>query len=105
MIQTFNSWAGPGGYIQWDEVDTIGALVKSVPGTSGRHLDQLFSQVRGHDTWVIMEAYPKPTSALLTVQYRWKYQLTHILDESGYAESELFIYEYPLGMASFWSDL
>ncbi|KAM0815688.1 putative Methyltransferase domain-containing protein [Seiridium cardinale] len=75
----------PGGYLQWDEVDTIGCSIKTVPGVSARNLDQLFSQVRGHDTW--------------------KYQLTNVLDENGYTESQLYTYEYPLGMASFWSDL
>lgn len=40
----------PGGYLQWDEVDTIGCSIKTVPGTSASNLDALFSQLKGHDT-------------------------------------------------------
>jgi hypothetical protein len=40
---------GPGGYLQWDEVDTIGCSIKTVPGISAPSLDALFSQLKGHD--------------------------------------------------------
>ncbi|KAJ5720084.1 hypothetical protein N7493_006962 [Penicillium malachiteum] len=75
----------PGGYLQWDEVDTIGCAIKTVPGVSAHNLDELFSQLRGHDTW--------------------KYELTQIMDENGYTGSTLYTYEYGLGMARFWSDV
>ncbi|KAJ5731680.1 uncharacterized protein N7483_006188 [Penicillium malachiteum] len=76
---------GPGGYLQWDEVDTIGCSIKTVPGISARNLDTLFSQLKGHDTW--------------------KYELTQIMDENGYTGSTLYTYEYGLGMARFWNDV
>ncbi|PYH88848.1 hypothetical protein BO71DRAFT_488437 [Aspergillus ellipticus CBS 707.79] len=75
----------PGGYLQWDEVDTIGCSIKTVPGTSAENLDTLFSQLKGRDTW--------------------KYELTRIMDENGYTGSTLYTYEYGLGTARFWSDL
>ncbi|KAI9035643.1 uncharacterized protein KD926_003154 [Aspergillus affinis] len=75
----------PGGYLQWDEVDTIGCSIKTVPGISASNLDALFSQLKGHDTW--------------------KYELTRTMDENGYTDSTLYTYEYGLGMARFWSDL
>ncbi|KAJ5622635.1 hypothetical protein N7528_005867 [Penicillium herquei] len=74
-----------GGYLQWDEVDTIGCSIKTVPGISASNLDTLFSQLKGHDTW--------------------KYELTQIMDENGYTGSTLYTYEYGLGMARFWSDV
>lgn len=40
----------PGGYLQWDEVDTINCSIKTVPGVSAPNLDKLFSQLRGRDT-------------------------------------------------------
>ncbi|KAI3008907.1 hypothetical protein CBS147346_2342 [Aspergillus niger] len=76
---------GPGGYLQWDEVDTIGCSIKSVPGTSASNLDALFSQLKGYDTW--------------------KYDLTQIMDENGFTGSMLYTYEYGLGNARFWSDV
>ncbi|RDH31100.1 hypothetical protein BDQ94DRAFT_172541 [Aspergillus welwitschiae] len=75
----------PGGYLQWDEVDTIGCSIKSVPGTSASNLDALFSQLKGYDTW--------------------KYGLTQIMDENGFTGSMLYTYEYGLGNARFWSDV
>ncbi|KAH6649101.1 hypothetical protein BKA67DRAFT_522691 [Truncatella angustata] len=75
----------PGGHLQWDEVDTIGASIKTVPGVSASNLDTLFSQLRGCDTW--------------------KYELKQIMNHSGYTGSELYIYEYPLGMARYWNDV
>jgi hypothetical protein len=35
----------------------------------------------------------------------WKYHLTQIMDENGYNGSELYTYEYGLGMARFWNDV
>ncbi|KAJ5287689.1 hypothetical protein N7478_003375 [Penicillium angulare] len=75
----------PGGYLQWDEVDTIGCSIKTVPGNSADNLDTLFSQLKGRDTW--------------------KYELKRIMDESGYTGSVLYTYEYGLGMARFWNDV
>ncbi|KAH9908174.1 hypothetical protein F4778DRAFT_798173 [Xylariomycetidae sp. FL2044] len=75
----------PGGSLQWDEVDTIGCTIKTVPNVSADNLDALFSQLKGRDTW--------------------KYQLTRIMDEHGYAGSTLYTYEYGLGIARFWSDV
>lgn len=40
----------PGGYLQWEEVDTIGCSIKTVPGVSASNLDTLFSQLKGCDT-------------------------------------------------------
>jgi hypothetical protein len=40
----------PGGYLQWDEVDTIGCSIQTVPGVSAENLEKLFSQLRGRDT-------------------------------------------------------
>ncbi|KAK8078439.1 hypothetical protein PG996_004609 [Apiospora saccharicola] len=75
----------PGGYLQWDEVDTIGCSIKSVPGVSADNLSALFDQLRGKDDW--------------------KYRLTSIMDESGYRDSTLYTFEYGLDTARLWSDL
>ncbi|KAJ6015161.1 hypothetical protein N7540_009752 [Penicillium herquei] len=85
ILANLNKLLRPGGYLQWDEVDTIGCSIKTVPGISARNLDALFSQLKGHDTW--------------------KYELTGIMDENGYAGSMLYPYEYGLGMARFWNDV
>ncbi|KAH8754188.1 hypothetical protein F5883DRAFT_431851, partial [Diaporthe sp. PMI_573] len=74
----------PGGYLQWDEADTIGCSIKTVPGVTAENLDSLFSQLKGGDTW--------------------KYHLTEILGQT-YSGSLLYTYEYGLGMARFWNDL
>ena len=42
--------AEPGGYLQWDEVDTIGCSIKTVPGTSAKCLEKITSQLSGTDT-------------------------------------------------------
>ncbi|KAK8025417.1 hypothetical protein PG990_003240 [Apiospora arundinis] len=75
----------PGGYLQWDEVDTIGCSIKSVPGVPADNLRELFDQLRGKDDW--------------------KYRLTSIMDESGYRDSTLYTFEYGLDTARLWSDL
>ncbi|KAI1734284.1 hypothetical protein F4680DRAFT_471292 [Xylaria scruposa] len=75
----------PGGFLQWDEVDTISCSAKSVPGGSAEKLDQLNSQLKGHDTW--------------------KYQLSHIMSKNQYSEVSLYNYEYGLDMARFWNDI
>ncbi|KAI9148861.1 N-methyltransferase tcpN [Paramyrothecium foliicola] len=85
VIENLTKLLKPGGYLQWDEVDTIGCSIKTVPGRTAENLDALFSQLKGRDTW--------------------KYELTNILDESGYMNTHLYTYEYGLGMARFWSDV
>ena len=40
----------PGGYLQWDEVDTINCAIRTVPDVSAPHLDELFAQLKGRDT-------------------------------------------------------
>ncbi|KAI1178722.1 hypothetical protein F4777DRAFT_536530 [Nemania sp. FL0916] len=75
----------PGGYLQWDEVDTIGCYIKTVPGKSGEHLTKLNSQLKGHDTW--------------------KHQLEQLMSSNGYCDTSLYTYETGLGMARFWNDL
>ncbi|CAI7616428.1 unnamed protein product [Penicillium manginii] len=85
ILANLNKLLRPGGYLQWDEVDTIGCSIKTVPGISAFNLDALLSQLKGHDTW--------------------KYELTRIMDENGYTESTLYTYEYGLEMARFWSDV
>ncbi|KAI4863270.1 hypothetical protein F4820DRAFT_450133 [Hypoxylon rubiginosum] len=75
----------PGGYLQWDEVDTIGSSTKVVSGRAGENLDELFAQLKGRDTW--------------------KYHLAQIMEENGYAGSQLYTYEYGLRMARIWSDV
>ncbi|KAI5926282.1 hypothetical protein F4810DRAFT_656256 [Camillea tinctor] len=74
-----------GGYLQWDEVDTIAASVKAVPGVSATNLDKLNNQLRGKDNW--------------------KYDLKNIMDANGFTGSQLYTYEYGLGMARFWNDV
>ncbi|KAJ8108897.1 hypothetical protein ONZ43_g6286 [Nemania bipapillata] len=75
----------PGGFLQWDEVDTISCFVKAVPGGSAEKLDQLNSQLKGRDTW--------------------KYQMANIMRQNQYSEVSLFNYEYDLSMARFWNDI
>ncbi|KAI0167433.1 hypothetical protein BJ166DRAFT_610195 [Pestalotiopsis sp. NC0098] len=85
VLENLSKLLKPGGYLQWDEVDTIGCSIKTVPGVSAPNLDTLFSQLKGRDTW--------------------KYELKHIMNENGYTGSELYTYEYGLGMARLWSDV
>lgn len=40
----------PGGYLQWDEVDTIECSIMTVPGVSATCLEKITSQLRGTDT-------------------------------------------------------
>lgn len=40
----------PGGYLQWDEVDTMGCSIKTAPGVTAENLEALFSQLKGRDT-------------------------------------------------------
>ncbi|PYI11226.1 hypothetical protein BO78DRAFT_403243 [Aspergillus sclerotiicarbonarius CBS 121057] len=51
ILANLNRLLKPGGYLQWDEVDTIGCSIKTVPGISACNLNALFSQLKGHDTW------------------------------------------------------
>ncbi|KAI1189307.1 hypothetical protein F5B17DRAFT_450215 [Nemania serpens] len=75
----------PGGYLQWDEVDTMGCSIKTAPGVTAENLEALFSQLKGRDTW--------------------KYSLTDIMDKNGYSGSLLYTYEYGLNMARLWNDV
>lgn len=40
----------PGGYLQWDETDTMNYTIETVPGVSGENLERLFDQFVGTDT-------------------------------------------------------
>ncbi|RYP55409.1 hypothetical protein DL769_010195 [Monosporascus sp. CRB-8-3] len=75
----------PGGYLQWDEVDTISCSIKTVPGMSAQNLDKLNSQLKGRDTW--------------------KYNLRQSMDQNGYAGLQLYTYQYGLDVARFWNDI
>ncbi|KAL1853105.1 hypothetical protein Daus18300_011933 [Diaporthe australafricana] len=75
----------PGGYLQWDEVDTIGCSIKTVPSTSAPSLEKITSQLKGNDTW--------------------KYDLTGIMEENGHSNPKLHTFEYGLDMARFWNDV
>ncbi|KAK2616819.1 hypothetical protein QQS21_000196 [Conoideocrella luteorostrata] len=85
IIANLTKLLKPNGHLQWDEVDTIGCSIKTVPGTTANDLDTLFSQLKGNDSW--------------------KYQLTAVLDENGFKDSRLYTYEYGLEMARLWSDI
>ncbi|KAI1428109.1 hypothetical protein F5Y12DRAFT_711425 [Xylaria sp. FL1777] len=85
ILENLTKLLKPGGYLQWDEVDTIGCSIKTAPGVTAENLDTLFSQLKGRDTW--------------------KYKLTEIMDENGYSGSQVYTYEYGLPMARFWNDL
>ncbi|KAI8944590.1 hypothetical protein F4801DRAFT_599518 [Xylaria longipes] len=85
VLENLKKLLKPGGYLQWDEVDTIGCSIKTVPGVTAENLDALFSQLKGRDTW--------------------KYNLTNILDENGYSGSALYTYKYGLRTARFWNDI
>ncbi|KAI0191588.1 hypothetical protein F4808DRAFT_443915 [Astrocystis sublimbata] len=85
IIKNLTKLLKPGGHLQWDEVDTIGCSIKTVPGNSGENLDALFSQLKGRDTW--------------------KYELTSILNHNGFSGSLLYTYEYGLTTARLWSHL
>ncbi|KAI1826391.1 hypothetical protein F4861DRAFT_537237 [Xylaria intraflava] len=76
----------PGGYLQWDEVDTISWKVETVPGVSGKSLHALYSQMRELDT-------------------SWKYDLARIIGESGYSDTSFHTYPYGLDLARIWSDI
>ncbi|KAI0007837.1 hypothetical protein F4779DRAFT_628892 [Xylariaceae sp. FL0662B] len=66
-------------------IDTIGCSIKTVPGVSAENLYELFCQLKGRDTW--------------------KYQLIKIMDDNGYTDSQLYLYEYGLDIARFWNDV
>ncbi|KAI1771039.1 hypothetical protein F4818DRAFT_445688 [Hypoxylon cercidicola] len=51
MLANLTKLLKPGGYLKWDEFDSIGCSVKAVTGRS-ENLDGLFSHVRGRDTYV-----------------------------------------------------
>ncbi|KAI0528428.1 hypothetical protein GGR58DRAFT_320518 [Xylaria digitata] len=85
ILKNLTKLLKPGGYLQWDEVDTIGCSIKTAPGVTAENLDFLFSQLKGRDTW--------------------KYHLTYILDNNGYSGSLLYTHEYGLGTARFWNDV
>ncbi|KAF4122758.1 hypothetical protein GMORB2_7065 [Geosmithia morbida] len=51
VLENLTKLLKSGGYLQWDEVDTIHCQIKTVPGiTSAPNLDRLFSQLKGRDT-------------------------------------------------------
>ncbi|KAI1429591.1 hypothetical protein F5Y12DRAFT_413037 [Xylaria sp. FL1777] len=85
VLESLTKLLKPGGYLQWDEVDTINCSVKTVPGGSAESLDKLNSQLKGNDTW--------------------KYELAHVMSENQYNSVFLYTYEYGLGMARFWNDI
>ncbi|KAI1099133.1 hypothetical protein F4804DRAFT_93715 [Jackrogersella minutella] len=84
VLANLTKLLSPSGYLQWDEVDTISSSIKSVPLVTAGNLDELFSQLKGHDTW--------------------KYHLTEIMNQNGYTDSRLYTYEYGLDIARFWND-
>lgn len=54
LLENLTKLLKPGGYLQWDEVDTIHCSIKTVPGMAAPNLDKLFSQLKGRDTYVTL---------------------------------------------------
>ncbi|TVY93982.1 N-methyltransferase, partial [Lachnellula willkommii] len=76
----------PGGYLQWDEADSVDWTVKSVHSSVATDaVQRLFQQLCGsHD---------------------WKRSMVEILDNNGFKNSQLHRVEYDLTMARFWNDV
>jgi len=76
----------PGGYLQWDEADSVNWTVKSTqPDVATDNVSRLFQQLCGsHD---------------------WKRNMTDILNQNGFENSQLHRVEYSVTMARFWSDV
>ncbi|KAI1275171.1 hypothetical protein F5Y07DRAFT_370712 [Xylaria sp. FL0933] len=85
VLKNLRKLLKPGGYLQWEEVNTTGSSIKTLPGVTAENLDTLFSQLKGRDDW--------------------KYRLIGIMNENGFADSQLYTYEYGLKMARFWNDV
>ncbi|KAI0410861.1 hypothetical protein F5X98DRAFT_381321 [Xylaria grammica] len=75
----------PGGYLQWDEVDMNGGLIKTVPGVSTENLTTILSRFKLEDAW--------------------KHYFTQVMDENSYSRSSLHVYKAGLGMARLWNDV
>ncbi|KAF2677642.1 UMTA methyltransferase family protein-like protein [Lentithecium fluviatile CBS 122367] len=76
----------PGGYIQWDEADSVDWSVRSVHhSVDTQAVERLFQQLCGtHD---------------------WKRNMVQILNSSGFHGSLTHRVEYGRSMARFWSDM
>ncbi|MCJ1441549.1 MAG: hypothetical protein MMC23_002038 [Stictis urceolatum] len=86
MIANLHQMLKPGGYLQWDEADSVDWTVRSVhESTATDAVQRLFSQLCGsHD---------------------WKRCMVETLNDNGFQDSFLHRVEYDVTMARFWSDV
>ncbi|KAL8778381.1 MAG: hypothetical protein Q9213_007436 [Squamulea squamosa] len=76
----------PGGYLQWDEVDSVGCYVKAAsPSISTDQIENLLKQLGGVDNW--------------------KDTMTGTLSQNGFEDAQLLRFDYSLMMARYWNDM
>ena len=92
----------PGGYLQWDEADSVDWSVKSVHrSVQTESVQDLFQQLCGTNELVV-----KPQS-LYTLAKRnsWKRDMIQIMNQSGFQNTIYHRVEYSKAMARLWSDV
>ena len=99
----------PGGYLQWDEVDTLGSYIKTVnPSTSTDTLESIRQRMsgpgnsRGLDKYVTYFVLNEQTT---NECYSWKSNLPEVLNQNGFQDSRLYRHEIDPTMARYWNDV
>jgi hypothetical protein len=102
----------PGGYLQWDEIDTEGLHIDSPESVSCDAVSKLFRATkipkgtRGRDEYVgpDLNAF-SGCSLALTLLSSWKWNLGSYLSAQGFSKSDLHTFKYDGAASRFWHDM
>ncbi|KAF2235508.1 hypothetical protein EV356DRAFT_120428 [Viridothelium virens] len=81
----------PGGYMQWDEIDTEGLYIDAPDAVEAEAVSKLFRATK----------IPKGTRG----RDDWKWNLGSFLSRQGFMQSDLFTYKYEGAASRFWHDM
>ncbi|KAI9878027.1 MAG: hypothetical protein M1830_002147 [Pleopsidium flavum] len=92
VINNLRKLLKPGGYLQWDEVDTVGTYIESAdPSVSTTAIESLFMNL----------TIPKSARG----RDDWKTSLPETLDQNGFRDSKRYTYTCDLATARYWHDM
>ncbi|KAF2450127.1 UMTA methyltransferase family protein-like protein [Karstenula rhodostoma CBS 690.94] len=86
MISSLKNLLKPGGYLQWDEVDSVDWTIKCVHrSVQTDAMRRLFKQLCGTDDW--------------------KRDMVQTLNRHGFENASVYRFNYGKSMARFWNDM
>lgn len=122
----FRRSLGPNGYLQWDEVDTVGGYIDTIDSSlptpalhslfksptipkpardPNEYAFSLFPPSKLPSTSLPLPIADTSLFSRFVFSYRWKSSLSATLDQNGFQDSKLYTYKCDMSMARYWHDM